>query len=115
MTIDGSSHNMTIEELHEMMGKVRLPPQFTIKVETAMNPDVVYVVVMSEWDDIYNPGRPSMAFNRTIVDRYTPRDFWVHQLYGILRELWLHELHEWFTIDGEHYTHPHPNGLGSLA
>lgn len=105
---------MTREELRQLVAKVRLPPQLSLRVEFGIN-DLPYLMVASQWDDVYQPGKDAMAFNQTILHPETPRNVIMDQIYIIVRELWMHELHEWFTVEGAHYITPHPDGLNSLA
>ena len=84
-----------------------------------MNPIVPPTVVLTaKWDDIYNPGHPSMTYGKILgMEMYIPalggeklETLWRHKVDDIVHLMWDHELHEFLQFDGKCIHEPHPEG-----
>lgn len=115
--------------------KMRVPPNFKLKVWTSyVDHSFVQVNVLTAWPDKDHPVKldinpMSMNYDCQISQATGTKMFTVDALpmyrehpamviesiYDLLRMLWMHELHEWFTVDGVPHIEPHPQGRGSLA
>ena len=104
---------MNRHEVEQLVATLRLPPNFYASVATEMTPvfGTTTILLTAYWDDIYHPGGKSSTYARIEPHAQMPRELVVKMIYNELRMMWMHELHEWFTVGGVHYRDPHPDGV----
>ncbi len=106
---------MTPGQARDFVKTLRLPPNITVDVHRDWHAtDLATIRVEGTWSD---PDTGDKVRTAAIIDSLrveiaapTPEEAG-NLILGTIRRLWLHELHEWFTVDGVHVIEPHgPDG-----
>ena len=100
--------------LRELINRIRLPPQLKLRYAgTPSDWDGHDLYVTGTWPDVRDPTKTIQTFFPVRIDSILveqhPEEL-PRLILNHVTELWLHELHEWFTYNGEHVIEPTHGG-----
>lgn len=108
-----SSDHVGAAILKQVIERIRLPPNLQIKytgqpLDWEGRHDLL---VTGYWPDVNDPKKTITTYVQLCIDARDldlPGSTIAKLILLRVKEIWLHELYEWFTYDGEHVEEPHP-------
>jgi hypothetical protein len=103
-------------ELQDLLSRYRFPPNFEVSIERPYDRDEFVLLIRASWSDIYHEDQTVTTYSQQPILNVTAEAMIKNSalldvvLYGNLKELWEHELKEWFAFDGKQVYDLHPKG-----
>lgn len=105
------------QAIRHLVKRLELPDNFRVKTEESAIRDypLYFVYVYAHWPNLDPDGETwSQTYSSMtvddLIDYKAPLGLFVEKLYAMIRDLWVHELHEQLRIDNRFIRHPHPQG-----